>query len=96
MMDDRFSWDEGKNKTNLRKHGVSFNEAKTVFDDDYAKIYFDEEHSDYEERFVVIGQSSNRRLLMVCHCYRDDDFIIRIISARKANNREVNIYGGVR
>jgi len=94
-MDTYFSWDENKNKSNIRKHGVSFNEAATVFEDKNAIFIDDEEHSDKEERFIIIGLSGNLRLLVVCHCYRESDNMIRLISARKANNKESNLYRGV-
>ena len=89
-----FIWDADKNKTNIRKHGVSFNEASTVFSDENAILVSDEEHSDSEERFIMIGLSANLRLLVVCHCYRESDTVIRIISARKAINKEDELYGG--
>ena len=89
-----FSWDDDKNKSNIRKHGVSFNEAATVFSDDNAILVKDEEHSDYEERFIIIGISKNSRILVVCHCCRENESVIRLISARKANNKENELYGG--
>lgn len=92
LQDGRFVWDENKHKSNIQKHDVSFQEAATVFDDDNA-IYFDDEaHSEYEERFRVIGFSERTRILMVCHCYRNGNKLIRIISARKANKKEVAEY----
>jgi uncharacterized DUF497 family protein len=87
-----YIWDEDKNRINLRKHGITFEEAATVFKDSNAIIIEDETHSDYEERFIVIGISSESRLLVVCHCYRDNDSTIRLISARKANNKESDLY----
>ena len=93
MQDDRFVWDDEKHAINLNKHGVSFREASSVFDDDNA-IYFDDgRHSHNEERFIVIGYSERARMLMVCHCYRNGDSLIRIISARKANKKEMSQYG---
>ena len=89
-----FEWDENKNRTNIQKHGISFGEAVTVFRDENALIISDDEHSADEERFVILGLSSQPRLLVVCHCYRGDDSIIRIISARKANTHESGQYGG--
>ena len=94
MYNDFFEWDEIKNEKNILKHGVNFQEASTVFRDTQAIILDDIAHSQDEERFVIIGESEKQRMLMVCHCYRCDDEIIRIISARKANNAEKNIYGG--
>ena len=90
----RFDWNTDKNLSNIEKHGVPFKEAATVFRDTNAVILDDEEHSQEEDRFNIIGFSGNLRLLMVCHCYKDDDSVIRIISARKANKAEQNIYGG--
>ena len=85
-------WDERKAATNLRKHGVSFNEAKSVFLDEQAKLIDDPDHSEDEDRFVLLGLSSALRLLVVCHCYRGDDGTIRIISARKATAKEAAYY----
>ncbi|MCL2500257.1 MAG: BrnT family toxin [Defluviitaleaceae bacterium] len=87
-----FDWDDTKEAINKKKHGISFDEAMTAFTDKYAQIYDDEEHSSEEERFILIGYSEIKRLLMVCHCYRDDDKITRIISARKATRHERNKY----
>jgi len=84
----RFEWDERKAAANRRKHGVSFEEARTVFMDEEALRIQDPEHSDTEDRFVMLGLSSQLRILLVCHCYREEDEIIRIISARKADRRE--------
>lgn len=84
----RFEWDEDKARENLRKHGVSFEEAQTVFLDDHALMIRDDEHSTEEDRFVLLGLSATLRKLVVCHCYREDDEVIRIISAREADRRE--------
>jgi len=89
-----FIWNEIKADTNLNKHKISFNEAQTVFADPNARMIFDPEHSDDEDRFIILGISSALRLLVVCHCYRENDMIIRIISARKANKQEQKQYGG--
>ena len=94
MLNAPFEWDEAKNQANMQKHGVSFNEAITVFDDDYALYQPDPDHSQHEERFMILGYSSALRLLLVCHCYRKSDAVIRIISARKATKFETNQYGG--
>ena len=94
FLDMLFDWDENKAIINENKHGVSFPEAMTAFDDDNALIDDDEEHSDDEERFILIGMSREANLLMVCHCYRDNDGVIRLISARKANKHESKRYGG--
>jgi uncharacterized DUF497 family protein len=90
----RFDWDLSKAAANLKKHQVSFDEAKTVFFDDFAVQFFDEEHSDTEERFIILGMSSNARLLVVCHCERAGGEAIRIISARKATRGESAFYRG--
>lgn len=88
----RFEWDERKNKINITKHGVSFEEAKTVFYDENALVIDDPEHSADEERFIILGLSRQANLLVVCHCYRETDCVIRIISARKATKNEANAY----
>ena len=90
-----FDWDPIKALSNLQKHGVAFKEAATVFLDEEA-VYFDDiRHSRHEDRFWVIGRSKLERLLMVCHCYREKDTVIRIFSARKATMHEEELYGGV-
>jgi uncharacterized DUF497 family protein len=81
----RFEWDARKAGANLSKHGVSFEEARTVFLDENALLRPDEDHSDDEDRFLLLGLSSRLRTLIVCHCYREEDEVIRLISARKAN-----------
>ena len=86
-----FSWDRAKAASNRRKHGVSFEEACTVFCDDFAVQFFDREHSDDENRFLLLGMSSTADLLLVSHCERDRD-LIRIISARRATRRESEYY----
>jgi uncharacterized DUF497 family protein len=91
-----FEWDEAKNALNTRKHRVSFEEAQIVFFDEYALFMSDPDHSEAEERFVLLGLSSSVRLLVVCHCHREQDEIIRIISARKANRSEEARYRGRR
>ena len=90
-----FNWDRHKNIANIEKHGVSFKEAALTFFDPNAIILDDEAHSQYEERFLLIGFSEKYRLLTVCHCYREKETVIRIISARKATKQEANKYGGV-
>lgn len=90
----RFTWDPRKAETNLRKHKVSFEEARTVFYDEDAALLADPDHSDDENRFVLLGLSLNARLLVVCHCYRQPDSVIRIISARKATKKEAQQYKG--
>ena len=88
----RFEWDERKATVNAKKHGVSFEDAKSVFVDDRAKLIDDPDHSEDEDRFVLLGLSGALRLLLVCHCYRINGNVIRIISARKASARESNSY----
>ena len=90
----RIVWDENKNQENIMKHHVSFEEAETVFFDPNGKLMNDPDHSDNEERFIILGLSKMLRLLVVCHCYRENDEIIRIITARKATKREAKYYGG--
>ena len=87
-----FVWDEEKAKTNLEKHGISFAEAKGVFYDDYARLIADDDNSENEERFLLLGASFRPRLLLICHCYREGDNLIRIISARKATRHESQMY----
>lgn len=89
----KFEWDENKNRTNQNKHGISFAEAQTVFYDDEALIINDPEHSEEEERFIILGLSNKANLLVVCHCYRASETVIRIISARKATKTESHYYG---
>lgn len=92
----RFEWDPAKAASNAKKHKVSFEVAKTVFYDDFAVQFFDEELSADEERFLLLGVSSDARLLLVCHCEREDGDVIRIISARKATENEAQYYRGER
>ena len=88
----RFEWHSTKSAVNAKKHGISFEEAKSVFSDENAKLIADPDHSDDENRFILLGISIRLRTLVVCHCYRGDDNIIRIISARKATTSESKIY----
>lgn len=90
----RFEWDRAKASANLKKHRVSFEEAKGVFFDDFAVQFFDDKHSLGDERFIMLGMSSSARLLVVCHCERENAEVIRIISARKATRREASFYPG--
>ena len=87
-----FEWDENKNQINIKKHGIDFEEAKTVFYDDNAVVFDDPEHSIEEERFLILGLSENEKLCIVSHCYHANDDIIRLISARKATKNERNVY----
>ena len=89
-----FEWDVAKAVANLKKHQVSFDEAKSVFFDEFGVQFFDDKHSSEEERFLMLGMSSGEKLLIVCHCERDHGAAIRIISARKATKRESAFYRG--
>lgn len=95
MDDIVFEWDFQKNVANIKKHKVSFEEAKTIFTDEYARLIADPEHSDDEDRFLLLGESIDSKLLVVCHCTREEESI-RIISARKADRQERKIYEGYR
>ncbi|MBN1625379.1 MAG: BrnT family toxin [Deltaproteobacteria bacterium] len=88
----RFEWDKRKERANIKKHGVSFNEAQSVFYDENAIQYFDPDHSDDENRFILLGISYKLRAIVVCHCFRESETIVRIISARKADSDEENEY----
>ena len=89
-----FRWDDRKDRANQRKHQVSFDEARTVFFDEYALEFYDDPSSAAEERFLMLGMSLRARLLLVCHCVRDNETTIRIISARKATRSESKLYRG--
>jgi hypothetical protein len=91
----KFDWDAAKAAANKKKHGVSFKEAQSVFYDEFAVQFFDEDNSVSENRFLMLGFSDEARLLIVCHCERDQGNIIRIISARKATKTENNYYRGI-
>lgn len=88
----KFDWDPRKDKANQKKHGVSFEEAQSVFFDDYATQFDDEEHSGQEERFILLGMSIKPQVLVVCHCERKSGSVIRLISARKATVAERKHY----
>ncbi len=90
-----FEWDENKDRVNRQKHGISFEEAKTVFYDEWALQSYDPDHSTDEDRFLMLGVSSRLRALVVCHCLKDEAFI-RIISARKATKKEADQYEEMR
>jgi uncharacterized DUF497 family protein len=92
MNEIRFEWDEPKSRANKRKHGVSFEEAQTVFLDENAVRFFDPDHSAAEDRFLMLGISFQLRTLVVCHCFRTDNAVIRIISARKTDRAEEAAY----
>jgi len=89
-----FAWDQAKNRANQKKHGVSFEEAQTVFYDPNAIEFYDDEHSEWEDRFLMLGVSARLRVVLVCHCYRKTEAVIRIISVRKATARERQFYRG--
>jgi len=88
----RFEWNAAKAKANAAKHGVTFEEAQAVFSDENAKLIADPDHSDEEDRFILLGLSASLRILVVCHCYRAPGDVIRIISARKATRQEARAY----
>lgn len=88
----KFEWDNNKNEINKKKHKISFEEARTVFYDENAILFDDPEHSIDEERFILLGISQAEKLCIVCHCYRNSDEVIRIISARKATSAETKTY----
>ena len=92
MADIRYEWDPRKSRANKAKHGVSFEEARTAFLDEHARVIRDSEHSDDEDRFVLLGLSVQLRVLVVCHCYRESNQVVRIISARRADSSERRQY----
>jgi uncharacterized DUF497 family protein len=91
----RFQWDAHKSVVNQRKHGVSFEEAQSAFYDPQARVMADPEHSETEDRFLLLGMSLSLRILVVCHCYRESEEVIRIISARRATKKEAGQYGSL-
>ena len=92
MSELKFKWDDSKEKINIRKHGVSFDEARSVFYDENAMQFYDPEYSEEEDRFILLGMSFKLRTLIVCHCFLEDDMLVRIISARKADKWEEQDY----
>jgi len=88
----KFEWENNKDRANTSKHGVSFNEAKTAFYDEYAIQFFDPDHSESEDRFLLLGTSFKLKTLVVCHCFREEETVVRIISARKADKDETKVY----
>lgn len=88
----KFEWDPEKASSNIKKHSISFEEAKTVFDDDFGRLIPDPDHSADEERFILMGMSYTLKILTVVHCYRDNDGVIRIISARASTKNEERQY----
>jgi len=91
-----FEWDKRKENTNIKKHGISFDEARTAFYDESAVQFFDPDHSDEEDRFILLGVSHRLNTLVVCHCFTEDEITVRIISARKADKDEANVYWSYR
>ena len=92
MKNVQFQWDKNKASENLKKHGVSFQEAETVFYDENAVEFYDDKHSQWEDRFLLLGLSANVRLLLICHCFKKNEAVVRIISARKATGQEAKFY----
>ncbi len=92
MPDLRFEWDARKNRSNAEKHGIGFEEAQTAFYDGHAAQFSDPDHSAEEDRFILLGMSFKLRVVVVCHCYRESEWVIRIISARKAKESEEKDY----
>jgi uncharacterized protein len=88
----QFEWDEDKNRKNRVKHGIWFEEAQSVFDDFGARVFMDADNSKDEDRFIIIGFNASAKVLVVVHCYREADTVVRIISARKATRREIKFY----
>jgi len=91
-----FEWDKRKENVNIKKHGISFEEARTTFYDENAVQFFDPDHSDEEDRFILLGVSHRLNTLVVCHCFREEETKVRIISARKADKDEANVYWSYR
>jgi uncharacterized protein len=92
----RFEWDKAKSRANQKKHGVSFEEAQSVFFEDHAILFDDPDHSREEKRFLLLGASAALRILIVVHCYHEEEEVVRIISARQATQREQDAFGAVR
>ena len=90
----RFEWDSRKDRANQKKHGISFEEAQSIFFDEHATQFFDDNHSEDEDRFIMLGLSIESRVLVVCHCERESGDVIRLISARKATRSERTFYTG--
>ncbi|MGR3292867.1 MAG: BrnT family toxin [Candidatus Scalindua sp.] len=96
MNEVRFEWDGRKEKTNIKKHGISFDEASTAFYDENAIQFFDPDHSEGEDRFILLGISFKLKVIVVCHCFRKEETVVRIISARKADRGEEQEYWRLR
>lgn len=91
-----FEWDKLKENANIKKHGITFEEARTTFYDEHAVQFFDPDHSDEEDRFILLGVSHKLNALVVCHCFREAETTVRIVSARKADKDEANVYWSYR
>jgi len=91
-----FTWDEEKDRLNARKHGVTFEEARSSFSDEFAREFYDPDHSDDEDRFLLLGVSARLRVLVISHCFRESETVVRIISARKADRQEQRDYWEMR
>ena len=87
-----FEWDNKKNKANIKKHGISFDEARTCFYDEFAIQFYDPDHSEDEDRFILLGNSYKLNTLVICHCFKEEETVVRIISARKADKDETLNY----
>ena len=87
-----FEWDDRKESTNRKKHGISFEEARTAFYDENALVFFDPDHSEDEDRFILLGLSFRPQVVVVCHCFRESESIVRLVSARKADKGEEHEY----
>lgn len=92
----RFEWDKRKEKANIKKHGVSFEEARTAFYDEHAILFYDPDHSDDEDRFLLLGASYKLNTLIICHCFREEEKVVRIIQARKTDKIETEAYWNYR
>ena len=92
MKELKFDWDNRKENANMKKHGISFDEARTVFYDENAMQFYDPDHSSDEDRFILLGASHKLKTLVVCHCFREEETKVRIISARKADKDEARAY----
>jgi uncharacterized DUF497 family protein len=87
-----FEWDKKKEIANLKQHGISFEEARTTFYDENAIQFYDPDHSEDEDRFILLGTSYKLNTLVICHCFREEETVVRIISARKADKDETQAY----
>ena len=87
-----FEWDKKKENANIKKHGISFEEARTTFYDENAILFYDPDHSEDEDRFILLGTSYKLNTLVICHCFREEETVVRIISARKADKVEIQAY----